>query len=153
MLGQDEHETDTKNRTSTNSASELTNPLEMVKYQFRLLNRSILRSELGVRPKYGFGHRSEINRHKKSECKEFSFWANEPLRNGKKNMSGFGIAPFWCSRSVLGRKDDGGPRWAWNRYEKKEFQRIQLLSSRPLRNGKKPIQAFESLNSEVRARS
>ena len=31
MLGQDEHETDTKNRTSTNSAFELTNPLEMVK--------------------------------------------------------------------------------------------------------------------------
>ena len=31
MLGQDEYETDTKNRTSTNAASELTNPLEMVK--------------------------------------------------------------------------------------------------------------------------
>ena len=31
MLGQDEQETYTKNRTSTNSASELTNPLEMVK--------------------------------------------------------------------------------------------------------------------------
>ena len=27
MLGQDEQETDTKNRTSTNSAYELTNPL------------------------------------------------------------------------------------------------------------------------------
>ena len=31
MLGQDEHETDTKNRTSTNSASGLTKPLAMVK--------------------------------------------------------------------------------------------------------------------------
>ena len=31
MLGQDEHETDTKNRTSTNSAYKLMNPLEMVK--------------------------------------------------------------------------------------------------------------------------
>ena len=31
MLGQDEHETDTKNRTSTNSASELTKPLILVK--------------------------------------------------------------------------------------------------------------------------
>ena len=31
MLGQDEHETDTKNQTSMNSASELTNPSEMVK--------------------------------------------------------------------------------------------------------------------------
>ena len=51
MLGQDEQETDTKNCTSTNSASELTNPLKMVKNQFRLLNRSIPMSELGVRPK------------------------------------------------------------------------------------------------------
>ena len=31
MLGQDEPETDLKNRTSTNSDSELKNPLEMVK--------------------------------------------------------------------------------------------------------------------------
>ena len=31
ILGQDGHETDAKNRTLTNSASELTNPLEMVK--------------------------------------------------------------------------------------------------------------------------
>ena len=37
MLGQDEHETDTKNRTSTNSASELTNPLEMVKKAIQAL--------------------------------------------------------------------------------------------------------------------
>ena len=35
MLGQDEHEKDTKNRTSANLASELTNPLEMVKYHFK----------------------------------------------------------------------------------------------------------------------
>ena len=54
MLGQDEHETDTKNRTSTNSASEFTNPLDMVKNQFWLLNRSILMSELGVRFKLWF---------------------------------------------------------------------------------------------------
>ena len=31
ILVPDEHETDAKNRTSTNSASELTNPLKMVK--------------------------------------------------------------------------------------------------------------------------
>ena len=50
MLGQDEHETDTEYRTLTNSASELTSPLEIVKNQFRLLNRSFLLSELGVMP-------------------------------------------------------------------------------------------------------
>ena len=37
MLGQDKHETDTKNRTSTNSASELTNPLEMEKKTIQAL--------------------------------------------------------------------------------------------------------------------
>ena len=54
MLGQDEHETDTQNRTLTNSAYELMNPLEMVKTQFKLLNRSIVRSEVGVRPQLEF---------------------------------------------------------------------------------------------------
>ena len=57
MLGQDELETDTKNRTATTLASELTNPLQMVKNQFRLLNHSILMSELGVGSNYDFGHR------------------------------------------------------------------------------------------------
>ena len=51
ILGLDEHDTDAKNRTSRNSASELTNPLEMVKKHVRLWNRSILVSELGFRPK------------------------------------------------------------------------------------------------------
>ena len=35
MLGHYEHETDTKNRPSINLAYELTNPLEMVKKQFK----------------------------------------------------------------------------------------------------------------------
>ena len=65
MLGQDEHETDTKNRTSTNVACQLTNPLEMVKNQFRLLNRSTLMSELGVRPKLLFGAQISSKRTQK----------------------------------------------------------------------------------------
>ena len=39
ILGQDGHETDTKNRTLTNSDSQLTIPLEMVKKLARLWNR------------------------------------------------------------------------------------------------------------------
>ena len=39
ILGLDEHETDAKNRPLRNSASNLTNPLEMVKKQSRLWNR------------------------------------------------------------------------------------------------------------------
>ena len=34
-LGQDEHETDAKNQTLTNSTSELMNPLETVKKAFQ----------------------------------------------------------------------------------------------------------------------
>ena len=54
ILGQNEEETDPKNWTSRNSAYELTNPIEMVNKQLRLFNRSILMSELGVRPKLRF---------------------------------------------------------------------------------------------------
>ena len=86
ILGQNEHETDTKNRSSTNSAYELTNPLKMVKNQFRLLNSSILMSELRFRPTYYFGPRSTRNGREKSNFNEFSFSAHEPLRNGKKNI-------------------------------------------------------------------
>ena len=54
MLGQNEHETDAKIRTLTNSASELTNPLEMVKNHFKLLNRSIQMFDRGFRLKVRF---------------------------------------------------------------------------------------------------
>ena len=54
VLGLDEDESDAKNWTSRNSASELTNPLEMVKKYVKLRNRSILVSELGVRHKLRF---------------------------------------------------------------------------------------------------
>ena len=43
-MGQKEHETDVKNRTSRNSASELTNHFEMVKktfQAFKLLNSDV----------------------------------------------------------------------------------------------------------------
>ena len=58
MLGQDNHETDTKNRTLMNSDSELTNPLEIVKkpiQAFELLNFDIRARILG--PNYDFGPR------------------------------------------------------------------------------------------------
>ena len=135
MLGQDEHETDTKNRTLTNSASELTKPLEMVKKHSRLLNRSILRSELV--PNYDFWHRWVVNRHKKSDCKEFCFWAHEPLRNGKKEhvrlwnrsimISELGVRPklrCWANMSMKQTRKIG-------------LQRFSFLAHEPLRKSKK----------------
>ena len=51
MIVGGKEDTDSKNWAARNSTSELTNLLEMVKKQFKLLNRSILMSELGVTPK------------------------------------------------------------------------------------------------------
>ena len=70
FLGQEEHETDTKNRTSKNSAFELTNPLEIVKKHFKLLNRSILMSELGVRPKLRFWAKKSMKQMRKIGLQE-----------------------------------------------------------------------------------
>ena len=43
------------------------------------------------------GLNEEDKNAKKLGCMEFSFWAHEPFRNGKKkNMPGFGIAQLWC---------------------------------------------------------
>ena len=49
-----EHKKDAQSRTLTNSASELTNPLEMVKKHASLWNRSIMMFELGFTPKLRF---------------------------------------------------------------------------------------------------
>ena len=65
IFGQEEHETDAKNRTSRNSASKLTNPIEFVKKHFRLLNRSILMFELGVRPKLRFWAKMSMKQTRK----------------------------------------------------------------------------------------
>ena len=67
MFGQDEHETDTKNWSSKNSASELTNPLERVKKHVRLWNRSIMMSELEVRSKLRFWAKMSKKRTRKIE--------------------------------------------------------------------------------------
>ena len=40
-----------------------------------------------------------------------------------------------------------------NRHKKSDYKEFSLWAHEPLINGKKPIQAFESLNYEVRARS
>ena len=73
FLGQDKQETDAKNWTSTNLAPELTNPLEMVKKHFRLLNHLILMSELVVIPKLRIWAQMSSKQTQKSDCKEFSF--------------------------------------------------------------------------------
>ena len=49
-----EQEIVAKNRTSMNPTSEQTNPLQLIKDHVSLWNRSILMSELGVKPKLRF---------------------------------------------------------------------------------------------------
>ena len=72
MLGQDEHETDTKNRTSTNSDSEITNPLQMVIKHVKIWNRSILMSEIGVRPELRCSAMMSMKQTRKSDFNELS---------------------------------------------------------------------------------
>ena len=84
MLGQDEHEKDTKNWTSTNSASELTNPLEMVKKRVRIWNSSILMSEIGVMSKLRYLAKINMKHTRKIGLQRIQLLPHEPLRNGKK---------------------------------------------------------------------
>ena len=51
-------------------------------------------SSYDLGPNSDFGSRWAWNRREKSDFNEFSFWAHEPLRIGKKNMSVFGIAQY-----------------------------------------------------------
>ena len=77
ILGQDEHETDTENRTSTNSVSELPNPLEMVKKHVRLWNCSILMSELEVMPKIQFWAKMSMKQTRKIGHQEIQFLTSQ----------------------------------------------------------------------------
>ena len=79
ILGHDEHETDAKNRTSRNSASELTNPLEMEKKHFWILNRLTLMSELGVRPKLGFCAKLSMKETRKIGLQEIQLLSSRTL--------------------------------------------------------------------------
>ena len=84
MFGHDEHETDTENRTSTNSASELTNPLEMVtKKHVRLWNRSILMSEIGVSSKFRCWAKMSMKQTRKIKLQRIQLLSSRTPRNGK----------------------------------------------------------------------
>ena len=73
-----------RNRTPRNSASELTNPLETVKKHVRLWNRSILMSELGVRPKLRFWAKMSKKQTRKIELQPIQLLSSSTPRNGKK---------------------------------------------------------------------
>ena len=89
-MGHDEHDTDAKNRTLTNSASELTNPLEIVKKHLMLFNRSVLMSELGFRPKLRFWDKMSTKQtQKKRTLTNSTSELTNPLEMAKKNISGF----------------------------------------------------------------
>ena len=61
----DEHETDAKNRTLTNSGSELMNPLDMVKKHDSLWNHLIMIFELGFSPKLRFWFQMSMKQTRK----------------------------------------------------------------------------------------
>ena len=82
-MGLDEHETDAENRTSWNSASELTNPLKMVKKKCQALESLNYDVRVGLNE-----HETDAkNRTSTNSASELT----KPLELVKKNMSGFGI--------------------------------------------------------------
>ena len=92
-MGQDEHETDAKNRTLTNSTSELTNPLEMVKktclslesLNYDVRARIYAQITILVRDEHEKDAKSRTLTNSASEL-------TSPLEMVKKNMPVFGIA-------------------------------------------------------------
>ena len=95
ILGQDKHETDTENRTSTNSASDLTNPLELVKktcQALELLNSDVQASSQAQITILG-QDKHETDTENRTSTNSASDLTN-PLEMAKKNLSGFGIAQF-----------------------------------------------------------
>ena len=95
ILGEDEKETDAKNRTLTNSSSELTNPLEIVKKQFRLLNHLILMSELGFKAEITILVPDEKETDAKNRTStNLAYELTNPLEMVKKNLLVFGIVQF-----------------------------------------------------------
>ena len=89
MLGQDEQETDMKNRTSTNSTSELTNPLEMVKKIFQAFES--LNFEVRARSQSQITILSKDEKDIDAKNRTSTNLASQlrTLRNGKKIISGF----------------------------------------------------------------
>ena len=136
-----------KNQTSTNSASELPNPLEMVKKTCKALDLSILMFELGVIRKLWFW--AEMSRKQTRKNLTWSYSASEitnPLEMVKKlvrllnrsiTMYELGHRPKWRFWANLSRK----------RTRKIGLQRILLLSLRTLRNGKN--KHFRLLNRSI----
>ena len=119
---------------------------------FRLLIRSILISKLGVSLKLRFRAHMGGKQTQKFDCKEFSFWAHEPLKNWEKKhvrlwnhlilMSEIGVRlklRCWAKMS--------------NRHEKSDFNEFRFWAHEPLKMGKQTFQAFKSHNFEVRASS
>ena len=96
MLGQDDHETDTKNRTLTNSDSELTNPLGIVKkpiHAFESHNSDIrARSEAQITILGQDEHETDA---KNRTSTNLAAQLTNPFEMVKKNNSGFWIAQFW----------------------------------------------------------
>ena len=108
-------------------------------------------SELGFWPK-DFGSTWIGNSREKSDFNKFSFSAHEPLRNGKKTIQAFELLNSDVRAMNFGPNYDFSSTWVGNRREKLDFYDFSFSANEPLRNGKTTIQAFELLNSYVRAR-
>ena len=87
------------------------------------------------------------------DFRKFSFWAHEPLINGKKIFQTFESLNYdvrarsYAQITILGQ--DEGEKDAKNRTSRNSASEL----TNPLEMVNKTFQAFESLNSDVRASS
>ena len=95
MLGQDEHETDTKNRTSKNSTSEVPKPLKMVKKPIQAFESLDFDVRARGYPQITiFDQDEHITDAKNRISTNLASQVKNPILMVKNNMSGFGIAQF-----------------------------------------------------------
>ena len=121
MLGQDDHETDTKNRTLTNSNSDLTNPLGMVKK--RIQGFESLNSDIRVRSQAQITILGQDEREMDAENQTSTYLASQltnPFEIVKKKFQAFESLNFdvWArSQSQIkilsqDEKDIDAKNWA-----------------------------------------
>ena len=154
ILGQDEHETDTENRTSTNSTSDLTNPLEMVKKTCQALE--FLNSDVRARSQAQITILGQDEHETDTENQTSTNSASDltkPLEMVKKTYQALELlnsdvrARSQAQITILGQHEHE------TNTENLTSKNSASYLTNPLEMVKKTCHALELLNSEVRARS
>ena len=154
ILGEHEQEIDAKNKTSTNSPSQLTNRLEMVKKKFQAFQS--LNSDVCARSQAQitiFGQDEQVTNAKNWTSTNSASELTNPIEMVKKACHALKSLNYdvrarsQAQITILGRDEQEADA----KIQTSSYSAFDLTN--PVEMVKKKIQAFESLNSDVRARS